>query len=1297
MSYMLTRLTPFVVILYKAQEVDRFMAVKCKERKVLKFLIFLFALLQAACGAVSYDMSLRQTDSYQTSGAVSALIEEYLTAETPELMRQAVKKMEESYPETGAMGILGRELAYFDDLQMESVLILLEGCRDATSPYALLNLHKLWEQSWTFEERRKAEILFEEVARHHASFEARAFANYILSKLYRDRGRLNDAASAAARNGWRIPFAILGSFDNEQGKGFNIVFPPEEKIDLKAVYPGKNVKIGWRTEVPLGLQNEIDFTELLYPNEWAVAFGASAFQSDRDGEYELRISTTDALKVWFNGALVFSERKIDAWSFDTFVIPVTVKKGANQILVKTVQNNDSSWRLLARLTEKEARPVAEGTFSEMPADIRISAGGETAATPLSGADIVWNKVAKFEEGTALRLYLAYRWAELMGLERVMLEIARQYHEAFPKSPRGKFNLMMALWENGERSRASDLLGELVQSYGDDFVVLKLKQARFWIQEDLEKKAWQLLLDLTGRYPDRLQAFRMLANWYESKRWTEERCLVLEEVTRKRPKWQSAMYDLADCYEELNLWNKEMAIYEQILGELPYSWSALYEIHQYALNAQDFGTARRALLKMIEGWPDAGYPLRKLGDLERRAGRPEEARAVWKRLKALAPTSPLPYDELAKLAYLEGNTAEAVLLWKEALERDPDRQGLVERLSYLEPATVEIFSSDIPTNEEIDAAIKSRRSAEPLAGADTLFLLDHMVTELKNDGSTVSVATNVTHSLNVTGRDAIMDQEIGCPGMTKVLKAYSISPSGKMSEASSIGASKIKFRGLEVGSTTVVQSRCERSPDSLIGDYYSFNWSFQRPNMQFVDSEFVLWLPQDVELKEWFQGEVKRKETEQKQHRRISWHATNTPVFKMEPSMPHPSETVWRLSLSTVPDWSMFQKWEEALVDDAFRKSPEVEALAKKLFGGLSDPLDKLNKIQAFLATDIRYQIDYENTIAGVKPHPAPVILARGYGDCKDKSVLFIVLAELGGIKADLALLRTTKYGVITREVPYQQFNHAIVYVPAQAGISESRFYDPTADGLDVDVLRSDDAGAMAFVLDGREGKYKWIEIPFQSESMNRERTDVEMALNADGSVSGKIAFYFKGLFSASIRKVARNSELFAKFLQVVGARIIPGSKIVGHEKGELSDIMKPVELSISYRNDHFATKRDNTLHFSVPFVLEVENIFALETREHPLLLGVPNMYEWNAEIDLPQQSKVRRAPENFQIKMKCLEFSRRGIVKKGKIKVEQSLKFLCDRIEPNVYPEYRLAIQKMSKVLGEEIAVDVCSRASGCK
>jgi transglutaminase-like putative cysteine protease len=252
-----------------------------------------------------------------------------------------------------------------------------------------------------------------------------------------------------------------------------------------------------------------------------------------------------------------------------------------------------------------------------------------------------------------------------------------------------------------------------------------------------------------------------------------------------------------------------------------------------------------------------------------------------------------------------------------------------------------------------------------------------------------------------------------------------------------------------------------------------------PDAQAERSRWVLWMPKETVVNESLHGDgITREVREVGKLSRVEWRAFKQAPVLAEPSMPGFREVANHLVLSTLPTWEMFFKWEEALLVDAFRASPEVEALAKQLGSESVDAETKIRRIHEYLMREIRYQQDYERYIAGVKPHVVLVVLARQYGDCKDKAVLFITLARLMGLKVQFALVRTRDSGPVERGVPMQQFNHAIVYVPKQPGLEIGRFYDPTVDALDIDVLRQDDQGTLSILYDPETKTHAWKKIPY---------------------------------------------------------------------------------------------------------------------------------------------------------------------------------------------------------------------------
>src|SRR5262249_29004109 len=151
--------------------------------------------------------------------------------------------------------------------------------------------------------------------------------------------------------------------------------------------------------------------------------------------------------------------------------------------------------------------------------------------------------------------------------------------------------------------------------------------------------------------------------------------------------------------------------------------------------------------------------------------------------------------------------------------------------------------------------------------------------------------------------------------------------------------------------------------------------------------------------------------------------------------------------------------------------------------------EKLLRIEEYIEENFRYEMERVTIINNWQPFAAPVTLERRYGDCKDRAVLFSTLAQKAGIHADVALLLTRNAGrAANPDLPSVYFNHAVVYVPPQSGVSHPGFMDSTTEDLDVDVMRSDDPGVRAFVFDPKGHDFHWETIPFQAPDANTQQT-----------------------------------------------------------------------------------------------------------------------------------------------------------------------------------------------------------------
>lgn len=1246
--------------------------------------VFLFAVVMG-CSTTGVNLQLNAPVAAGKLESLDNAAQRYYGAADAGTMKTALATAKKIDSNSAIYHELAADMAYLngDNSGRFEHLVAAVLCPDNAA--ALLHVHELYEMSWTFEQTVQAENLFQFLMNNHPDERVAILSRHYFSLLLHQRGRLTEAREVRQEIGWVIPFAAIGTWDNKQGKGFDVSYPPEDEIDLKAVYPGQTVDVKWRTNLVVGQQGELDLAQQMYPNSSAVAYLASAFDVSRRGAYELRLTTTDGVKIWLNGQLVFNERRIGSWNFDSLVIPIELEKGVNNILIKTAQDS-AGWDFFARITAPGGARLPDGTLESVAADTKV-AKYQTREQLVSVEDVVETYVSDMRVGSARKDFFAIGFAARLGLAVHRTKLAEQMMDKHPNSLRGKLELIFSLWDNDERGRTTELLADLVDEAGDDFVLVMLKQIRLWQQNDLDKNAREATFALKEKYPDNSAVWMALVQLYAGEGWIEDKCHAIEEIDRKWPGWVTVQYSLADCLGSLDYPLHQRKIYEKLIEDFPYDYSLMNNMYTYAMGAYDYDEAISWLEKMIDAWPERGNLKSQLAHLYRQLGEPEKATALWKKVSELTPDAPSSYYNIASLAYYEKDKKTAIAYWRKSLERNPDNGALAERLAYLAPKESKPWEKDIPSEEDIAEVLAKRNEIEFSDAADMALLYDHCVTDLQPDGSSINVTTTILHALNVSGRDSMTEFTVPCYGYTRILHAYALSPEGRRSEPSSIRGKSIRFRQLDVGSTIVVQNRCEQSADALIGDYFSFKWSFQSFNKQFIDSEFVLWAPKSATLNEFVQGDIKRTVSDEGAENRFAWHAHNTPILKAESSMPSTVDFAWFLEVSTVPDWSLFLKWEDALLQDVFRVSPEVTALAHKLAEGKTTKLEKLHAIHSYLVTNIRYQQDYENYVAGVKPHSAPQVIARGYGDCKDKSVLFITLADLMGIDARFSLVRTRTFGQIIKEVPSQQFNHAIVYIPAQEGLDNPIFFDATADALDVDVIRSDDPGTWALVLNREKMELDWIQIPYQSPDMNSGKEQIKLSIAEDGSAQGDISLIFKGHLASIFRQSSRNPEKFQKILQIVTDAIVKGAVIGDVEVGDIENIEQPVHINVKLQTDEYARLKEKELRFKIPFDAKPEKLFSLEKRDHDLLLGVPNHNQWDAEFSLPKGAKVTHLPSVFEINTDCVSFKREVRQEKGLVKATQQLVYTCERIAAADYPSYRKEIQKLRSAMEDDIVV----------
>jgi len=214
-----------------------------------------------------------------------------------------------------------------------------------------LAVEKLLESARSSQKTEQAQALFEKVLSKGREVDQIKEAKEALEQT----GQEIDVQSLM---GFLVDWHTIGPFDNTGRQGFATVYPPEKKIDLKAIYQGKNDRAKWSaltTPDPFGMLNvNLQYGEI----KEVLAYAHTTFDSDSERPAQFRIGSKNAWKLWLNGELLFArdEYHRGGTRVDQFIIDSKLSKGTNQILVKVCQNEQTQswtkqWEFCLRVTD----------------------------------------------------------------------------------------------------------------------------------------------------------------------------------------------------------------------------------------------------------------------------------------------------------------------------------------------------------------------------------------------------------------------------------------------------------------------------------------------------------------------------------------------------------------------------------------------------------------------------------------------------------------------------------------------------------------------------------------------------------------------------------------------------------------------------------------------------------------------------------------------------------------------------------------------------------------------------------
>ncbi len=218
----------------------------------------------------------------------------------------------------------------------------------------------------TIEAARKLENRGDAEAAIHAYRKALAAAHDIdqVEEITRTFTRLGTEVDLASHFGFIRKWMVIGPFDNTGKHGFHAVLPPEARVDLNASCTGKRgVELRWREETTGDAYGVVDLNKMLGKELGVIGYAFTSINAIGEQEVEIRVGSDNAVKLFLNRTEVFrSEEYHHGIRMDQYVIPVRLRPGPNEILLKVCQDEQKEdwaeiWSFQLRMCDSTGTPV----------------------------------------------------------------------------------------------------------------------------------------------------------------------------------------------------------------------------------------------------------------------------------------------------------------------------------------------------------------------------------------------------------------------------------------------------------------------------------------------------------------------------------------------------------------------------------------------------------------------------------------------------------------------------------------------------------------------------------------------------------------------------------------------------------------------------------------------------------------------------------------------------------------------------------------------------------------------------
>ncbi|MCM5530558.1 transglutaminase domain-containing protein [Parasegetibacter sp. NRK P23] len=420
---------------------------------------------------------------------------------------------------------------------------------------------------------------------------------------------------------------------------------------------------------------------------------------------------------------------------------------------------------------------------------------------------------------------------------------------------------------------------------------------------------------------------------------------------------------------------------------------------------------------------------------------------------------------------------------------------------------------------------------------------------------------------------------------------------------------------------------------------------------------------------------------------------NIPAQKKQPGMPGPSHVYPHLMLltqeaavetgtvkyfATLPDQ---YKWYHSLVKGLTISTPAIEAKAREITNGATDPVEKMKRVLHWVQDNIRY-IAFENGIAGFRPMEAEQVLQKKYGDCKGMANLTRSLLKASGVDARLCWIGTNHLAYDYSTPSLCVDNHMICAVKSEG---KTFFLDGTESFIGWEEYAQRIQGRQVLIEDG-EG-FLLEKVPERDFTQNTKSEVSEIVINGT-DFKGNTKFTWRGESKSGLLSALHSfsKEEQEKMLVDYFRENRKGFVLSGLKKPSLDNWSGNLDGGYTFEWKEAASSFGKEIYFEPDFRKEFASA-SIDTTKRTADYEFP--YKYNIEqqtfFSFPEGYTLKSTPKAFSVQRPGYAITITAMAEKGGLLYKKKISLSQTRLPLKNIVQWNEDISALKKYYNEQV------------